>query len=92
MIDDSQELANLQLLTLAENESKGGTMPSAWLACAYPTAREQAAVRSFHHLGDAGDDLAKFGDFLTHRRLQLAQEIRNRLGVAPPAEPVASVS
>ena len=85
MIAGAQEIPNLQLLTPNENESKGGTMPGAWLASTYPSDKDRAAIRSFHHLGETADHLGGFEDFLRIRRQQLAREIRQRLGVDEPA-------
>jgi hypothetical protein len=81
MISAAQELPNLQLLTPAENESKGGTLPVSWLGSAYPEDRDRAAIRTFHHLGEPSDDLTQFDDFLVERRTGLAREIRRHLGV-----------
>lgn len=82
LISAAQEMSNLQLLTPAENESKGGTFPGSWLTSAYPEERDRAAVRAFHHLGDAGDDLTRFDEFVEERRTKLAREIRRKLGAA----------
>jgi hypothetical protein len=86
LISAAQEMPNLQLLTPSENESKGGTFPGSWLAGAFPGDTDRAAVRAFHHLGDAGDDFTHFEQFLAERRTKLAREIRRKLGVPEPAE------
>lgn len=83
----AQEVPNLQLLTPAENQSKSGRPPGSWLGSAYLEARDQAAIRAFHHLGDADDDLLRFDAFLEARRTKLAAEIRRALGVSDPPPP-----
>lgn len=85
LISAAQEMPNLQLLTPAENQSKGGVLPGTWLASAFPDERDQAAVRAFHHLGNASDDLRRFEDFITERRDKLAAAVRRELGVDDPA-------
>ncbi len=77
-----QEIPNLQLLTPAENESKGGRLPASWLAAAFPDDTDRAAVRAFHHFGEVSDSLDEFEDFFLARREKLAAVIRIRLGIA----------
>lgn len=88
LISMAQEMPNLQLMTPAENESKGGQFPAAWLASAFPDEGDRSAIRALHHLGEIDDDLAKFEDFSALRRAKLALVVRNRLGVAAPADVV----
>ena len=64
----AQEVPNLQLLTPAENESKGGQPPASWLASAFPNEGDRAAVRALHHLGDVGDSQETFEPFFGGRR------------------------
>lgn len=81
----AQQVPNLQLLTPAENESKGGQPPASWLAAAFPNEGDRAAVRALHHLGEFGDSLELFEAFFAARREKLASVIRARLGVQEPA-------
>ncbi len=78
----AQEIPNFQLLTPAENESKGGQSPATWLSSAFPEANDQAAIRALHHLGEVGDDLQGFDTFFQRRKEKLAAVIRTRLGIA----------
>jgi hypothetical protein len=82
----AQEIPNLQLLTPADNESKGSRFPEAWLVSAFPEETTRAAVCAFHHLGEISDSLDDFGDWFAARRGMLAAVIRARLGVVsePP--------
>ena len=82
---EAQEIPNLQLLTPAENESKGGRFPAEWLAAAFPQEIDRAAIRALHHLGDMTDDVQEIGEFLAARREKLATVLRARLGL-PAAE------
>ncbi len=88
LISMAQEMPNLQLMTPAENESKGGQFPAAWLASAFPDEGDRSAIRALHHLGEIDDDLARFEDFSALRRAKLALVVSNRLGVAAPADVV----
>lgn len=85
MSSAAQEIPNLQLLTPAENESKGGSLPERWLAEAYSSEVDRAAVRAFHHLGEVPDGLQAVDDFWEARREKLAAVVRSRLGVSAPA-------
>jgi hypothetical protein len=51
LIGLAQEIPNLQLLTPAENESKGDRMPRAWLVAGYADETHRGAVQAFHHFG-----------------------------------------
>jgi uncharacterized protein with ParB-like and HNH nuclease domain len=84
LLAQAQEIPNLQLLNGSENESKGGRFPGMWLESAFSDPIDRAAVRAFHHLGDAGDSLDGFSDFFAARREKLAKVICQRLGVAQP--------
>jgi hypothetical protein len=84
LISVAQEIPNLQLLTPAENESKGGRFPKVWLEVAYPDETHRAAVQAFHHFGDARQDMDGFQDFIDVRRQALATRIREQLGVPGP--------
>jgi hypothetical protein len=88
-VAQAQEIPNLQLLNPAENESKGGRFPSAWLAAAYTDETDRAAIRALHHLGELTDDLAMFDDFFARRRDKLAVVTRERLGVPAPTSATA---
>jgi hypothetical protein len=89
----AQQIPNLQLLTPAENESKGGQPPAAWLAAAFPNDVERNAVQAFHHLGPVLDDIESFEAFFAARQEKLAATIRSRLGVATPAvAPIGDVA
>jgi hypothetical protein len=81
MISVAQEIANLQLLTPAENQSKGGRFPAEWLNSAFPSETDQGAIRALHHLGELGADLQDFDTFILQRRIRLAGLIRTNLGV-----------
>jgi hypothetical protein len=87
MLAACQEIPNLQLLTPADNESKGGRFPGPWLESAYPDDGARAAVAAFHHFGEVGDSLEGFAEFFEQRRELLAAVIRTRLGVASGSEP-----
>jgi hypothetical protein len=84
LLPAAQEIPNLQLLTPAENESKGGTFPAAWLASAFPDKLARGAICALHHLGDPQDDLRTFDDFFSARRQALAAVLRARLGAELP--------
>jgi hypothetical protein len=84
MLPAAQEIPNLQLLTPAENESKGGQFPRDWLLTAFPDEQHRAAIQALHHFGPVSDGLDGFDAFIESRREQLAAVIRSRLGVAPP--------
>jgi hypothetical protein len=86
LLTAAQEIPNLQLLTPAENESKGGRFPAAWLASAFPEELARGAISALHHLGDPQDDLRAFDDFFSARRQALAAVLRARLGVEPPSQ------
>jgi hypothetical protein len=81
MLGASQEIPNLQLLTPAENESKGGQLPASWLVESFPSEVDRAAVQAFHHYADIGERLDTFEEFFIARREKLATVIRSRLGV-----------
>jgi hypothetical protein len=85
LVVQAQQIPNLQLLTPAENESKGGRFPKAWLAEAYADEVDRNAVRAFHHLGDVTNDLENFGEFFEARQVRLELVIRQRLGIPAPA-------
>jgi uncharacterized protein with ParB-like and HNH nuclease domain len=80
----AQQVPNLQLLTPAENESKGGQLPEAWLESAYPDPIARDAIRALHHLGDTSEGVAAFEAFFEARRVKLASAARTRLGVSEP--------
>jgi len=86
----AQEIPNLQLLTPAENESKGGQPPSPWLAALYPDETDNAAARAFHHLGQQLESISAFEEFFVARRTKLAGVVRSRLGVAAEVSSPAS--
>jgi len=88
----SQEIPNLQLLTPADNESKGGSFPAAWLASAFPDETTRAAVCAFHHFGEIHDSIDGFGSWFEARREMLAVVIRARLGVAPEPAPLLAAA
>lgn len=81
MLGAAQEIPNLQLLTPAENESKGGQLPESWLTGAFPNEVDRAAVQALHHFGDVKDTLDGFEDFFVARREKLAAVVRSRLGL-----------
>ena len=85
----AQEVPNLQLLTPAENESKGGLLPDTWLTGAFADETDRAAIRALHHLGQAEDDLGSFDAFFAARRAKLGTVLRARLGVEPPSDTAA---
>ena len=85
LIGLAQEIPNLQLLTPAENESKGDQMPRAWLDAGYADETHRAAVQAFHHFGPINEDMNGFAEFVSVRRDALAKVIRTRLGVSDPA-------
>jgi hypothetical protein len=87
MIAASREIPNLQLLTPADNESKGSQFPGPWLASAYPDEGTRTAVAAFHHFNGAGGSLESFPEFFPQRRQLLAAVIRERLGVASDPQP-----
>ncbi len=87
MLTASQAIPNLQLLTPADNESKGDRFPLPWLETAYPDESTRAAIAGLHHFGEVGDSLHSFPEFFGQRRQLLAAVIRERLGVMN-AEPV----
>jgi hypothetical protein len=89
MLAASREVPNLQLLTPADNESKGGRFPAPWLESAFPDAGHRAAVAAFHHFGEIGASPESFREFFEERRKLLAGVIRERLGVTSD---VSSVS
>jgi hypothetical protein len=83
----AQEVPNLQLLTPAENESKGGRPPVAWLESTFADEVERNAVCAFHHLGPVADDMTMFETFFDARQAKLASALRARLGIAVAAAP-----
>jgi hypothetical protein len=85
MLTAAQEVPNLQLLTPAENESKGGQLPATWLGGAYTDEIDNAALRAFHHLGQQLESVKNFEEFFDCRRTKLAAVVRSRLGVAAEA-------
>jgi hypothetical protein len=85
ILSEAQQVPNLQLLTPAENESKGGRLPRAWLIDAFPSDTDRAAVQAFHHLGDVRDEIQDVEDLWVARREKLAAVVRDRLGVIPNA-------
>jgi hypothetical protein len=87
MLTAAQTIPNLQLLTPADNESKGGGFPRPWLDTAYPDEGARAAIAALHHLAEIGDSLEGFEDFIEQRRRLLAAVVRERLGVVS-AEPL----
>jgi hypothetical protein len=84
MLAASNAIPNLQLLTPADNESKGGQFPMSWLTSAYPDRDARAAISALHHFGDISDSLETFPEFFEQRRRLLATVIRERLGVPRP--------
>ena len=86
VISMAQEIPNLQLMTPAENESKGGQFPATWLSAAFPDEHDRAAIRALHHLGDVDDSLDTFKDFFERRREKLAA-VRARSRSAPRRTP-----
>ena len=78
----AQAIPNLQLLTPAENESKGGSLPGAWLAKAFPDEHERSLIQALHHLGSVTDGPHDLEQFLDQRRTKLTGVIRELLGVA----------
>jgi len=84
MVAAAQEIPNLQLLTGAENESKGGQLPETWLEAAFPEATHRSAIEAFHHFGPVGDGLDSFEGFFEARRRSLAAVLRSHLGVLTP--------
>ncbi len=90
MLTAAQEVPNLQLLTPAENESKGGQLPSGWLAGTYSDGTDNAAVRAFHHLGQQMESLSDFKEFFVARQTKLAAVVRSRLGIAGEGSSLAS--
>jgi hypothetical protein len=88
MLAASQEIPNLQLLTPADNESKGGRFPLPWFETAYPDDVTRMAIAAFHHFGEIGDSLEGFPEFFEQRRQLLAAVIRERLGVGNELKPV----
>jgi hypothetical protein len=88
----AQQIPNLQLLTPAENESKGGSTPETWLTTAFPDDVERDAIRAFHHLGVVSDDMRAFESFVIARRDKLADVIRSRLGLPSMSPDAGSFS
>lgn len=64
----SQAIPNLQLLTPADNESKGDRFPLPWLETVYPDANTRTAIAGLHHFGELGDSLHSFPEFFEQRR------------------------
>lgn len=84
MLAASNAIPNLQLLTPADNESKGGRFPLPWLESTYPDRGARAAICALHHFDEIGDSLESFPNFFEQRRELLAAVIRERLGVPNP--------
>jgi Protein of unknown function DUF262 len=84
MLAASNAIPNLQLLTPADNESKGGRFPLPWLESIHPDPGTRAAIGALHHYGEIGDSLESFPGFFEQRRKLLAAVIRERLGVPSP--------
>lgn len=78
------ELPNLQLLTPAENISKGSRPPAKWLNEAFPDQVARGAIVALHGLGDATDDIHDFSAFFDARRVALAARLRSSLGISEP--------
>lgn len=78
------ELANLQLLTPAENISKGSRPPAQWLNEAFPDEVARGAIVALHGLGHVSDDIRDFPPFFETRRKVLASRLRAALGVGDP--------
>lgn len=72
----ADELPNLQLLTPAENISKGARGPATWLNDAFSDEVSRGAIIALHELGDVSDDITDFPSFFAHRRMTLASRLK----------------
>jgi hypothetical protein len=75
------ELPNLQLLTPAENISKGARPPATWLAEAFSDDLARNAIIALHELGIVTDDQVDFAEFFQERRGKLAARLQTALAV-----------
>ena len=73
-------LANLQLLSGAENIEKRAKWPSRWLSEQYPGKDDRRDYRERHLLGDIPDSIAGFDTFYDARRTRLKRRIGELLG------------
>lgn len=73
--DQSDRLANLQLLDRSVNNEKRTTLPSEWLNahCSSEEARKVYCDR--HQLGEVPETITKFMDFYSERRDRLLDRI-----------------
>ena len=73
-------LANLQLLSGAENVEKRTKMPSKWLREQFPDEDSSREYRRSHLWGEVPDSIVNFDTFYEARREQLKRRIRDLLG------------
>ena len=73
-------LANLQLLSGAENIEKRTKMPSRWLSEQYPDNRARREYERNHLLGEVPDSMVEFDAFYNERRARLKERIGRLLG------------
>ncbi len=79
-IERKDRLANLQLLSGAENVEKRSKMPSKWLLEQYSDEDDRREYRRNHLLGEVPDSIVQFDTFFEARRDQLKRKIRDLLG------------
>jgi hypothetical protein len=87
VIDQSNRLANLQLLEGPINESKQATLPLIWAHEHYPDEEARGLYLSGHDLHGITDDLLAFPMFYEQRKLNMLRKLRKLLGV-PEAEKI----
>jgi hypothetical protein len=83
--DQSNRLANLQLLEGPINESKQGTPPLAWARGHFPNEQARGLYLAGHDLQGLTDDLLAFPSFYEERKVAMLRKLQRLLGV-PAAE------
>jgi hypothetical protein len=73
------QLPNLQLLEGLLNVSKNDSLPSGWLASAYPDAAQRQAVITRHDLGSVPETELQFVAFYDARRERLRERLTSML-------------
>jgi hypothetical protein len=75
----ANKLPNLQLLEGPLNESKSSSLPSDWIARAFPETNARAMYASYHDLGEIPHGVKNFEGFFNERRNRIAQRLRQML-------------
>ena len=81
-IDNSERIANLQLLDRSINNEKRATLPAEWLDIHCPTEQGRQVYRERHVLGDVPREVTEFQRFYKARRKILRERIAKLVNVA----------